>query len=119
MQGSTMQERRRQNRRKIGFYFQVLDTDTRELFGHLTNVSTLGFQLDCLRAVPLNATLRLSIETTAEVSDTEFIDLVVQSKWCRKDAITPNFFNAGFAILEITPHDLEVLKRIVETYASQ
>lgn len=113
-----MQERRKQKRRKMSFYFQVVETNTRELFGHLTDVSTIGFCLDCMQIVPLNQQFSLSIETTAEVSDTEFIDLLVESKWSRKDNITPNVYNVGFNILNINPHDAEVLKRIVEYYGS-
>ncbi len=113
-----MQERRRQRRRKMSFYFRVLDSNTRELFGHLTDVSMLGFSLDCMQTVPPNTKYALSIETTAEVSDTEFIDLQVQSRWARKDSITPNVYNVGFTILEISPHDAEVLQRIVYHYGA-
>jgi len=102
----------------MSFYFQVVETNTRELFGHLTDVSMIGFCLDCMQTVPLNQKFFLSIETTAEVSDTEFIDLLVESVWSRKDNITPNVYNVGFTILNINPHDAEVLKRIVEHYGS-
>ena len=113
-----MQERRRQPRRKMGFYFKVLDTDTEEIFGHMNDVSMLGLMLDCLKPIPVNLKFRISLEATPDVSDTEFIDMVVQSIWCRKDPITPNVYNVGFSILEINPHDADVLQRIIDQYGS-
>ncbi|MBM3150780.1 MAG: PilZ domain-containing protein [Chloroflexi bacterium] len=113
-----MQERRRQQRRKMGFYFRVFDADTQHLVGHLTDVSLQGINLDCSKTMATGATMNLSIETTPDISDTEFIYFVGQVKWCRMDTIVPNVYNAGIQITSIGQHDATVLKRVVEHYGS-
>lgn len=114
-----MKEKRRAERRKISYYFKALSSNTLELVGHLTDVSKVGINLDCPNPVKVGEILNLSIETTPDVSETELITFKAQCKWCRTDVIVPNVFNTGFEILEISPHDAQVLQLIQEQYGTK
>jgi hypothetical protein len=52
-----------------------------------------------------------------EIAGRASVEFVSISIWCRPDAIQPYLYNAGFHITEITPGDLEVVKKIAEKYA--
>jgi len=114
-----MSEKRKAKRKKITFYFKVLSANTLDLVGHLTGISIKGISLDCQQPMQLGKVMHLSIETTPEVSNTEFIYFVAQCKWCKTDEIIPNIFNIGMEILEISVHDQQVLKRIEDTFGSE
>ena len=113
-----MPERRTVPRRKMAFYFQVLDAETRELFGHLTDVSIKGMLIDRPQPVQVGTQFNLRIQTPPGMADTEFIVFRVRSRWCKPDQIAPNVFNTGFEIVQMTPHDAEVFKSIIDAFAS-
>jgi len=113
-----MKERRRLKRKKISYYLKVVDTDTLKLVGHLTDITIEGFNLDSQHFIAEGTELNLSIETTPDVCDTDFISFKAQSVWCKMDKIIPNVFNVGFQIMDIGAREIEVLHRISEKYGS-
>ena len=113
-----MNEKRRAKRKKITYYFKVLSANTLDLVGHLTDISTKGISIDSQKPITVGATLHLSIETTPDVSDTEFIYFIAQCRWCKTDDIIPNVYNVGFEILDITAHDTQVIQRIQDTFGT-
>lgn len=113
-----MPERRTVPRRKMAFYFQVLDAATRSLFGHLTDISIKGMMIDRSQPTPVDSAHELRIQTPPGMADTEYIVFSVRCRWCRPDPITPNVYNTGFEIVRITPHDAEVLQRLIDAFAS-
>ena len=113
-----MPERRTVPRRKMAFYFQVLDAATEEIVGHLTDISVKGLLLD--RQQPLNdgTVLKLRIETPPGQFEAKFIDFTARSVWCRPDAMVPNVFNIGMEITHIDPLNTQMLERIFEVYTA-
>jgi hypothetical protein len=41
---------------------------------------------------------------------------VARSRWCQVDPLDPYVYNVGFQLIQIAPDDLEIFKRMMETY---
>ncbi len=113
-----MVERRKLNRRNFSYYMRVMDELTGQLVGHLSDISTGGFKLDCSHPIPPNKDFRLRIELTSEVVAKDFMVFLARSKWCQPDHIDPTSYNVGFMITSMAPSDLEIFTRMFERYGS-
>jgi hypothetical protein len=112
-------ERRKISRKEFSYYMRVMDESTGKVVGHLSDISTGGFKLDCKQAIPLNVNMRLRIDLTPEVAKKEYMLFVARPKWCQADRFEPTSFNVGFQIVEMTPADLDIFVRMFERYGSQ
>ncbi len=111
-------ERRKRDRRTFSHYMRLMNENTGELVGHLVNISPEGFRLESLRAIPLNTDYPLRIELPGDITDKPYMVFIARSKWCHPDRIDPTLFDAGFQIVDMTPSDLEIFKKIFERYGS-
>lgn len=111
-------EKRKLARRAFSYYMRVMDEANGQLLGHLVDISTGGFKLDCSHAIPLNKDYHLRIDLTSEIANKDFMVFTARSKWCRPDPIDPTLFNAGFQITNMTPGDFEIFSRMFEKYGS-
>jgi len=111
-------ERRKLSRRNFSYYMRVMDETSGQLVGHLTDISTGGFKLDCSRAIPINRDFRLRIELSADVANKNFMIFLAKSRWCHSDNIDPTSFNVGFQITQMAPSDFEIFARLFEKYGS-
>jgi hypothetical protein len=114
-----MVERRRVDRRSFSYYMRVLNDDTGELVGHLTDISQTGFKLDCLKNIQPNTHYRLRLDLTPDVANKENMIFKAISRWCRVDRFDPTSFNVGFQITEISPVDAGIFQRMFEVYGSK
>lgn len=112
-------EKRKLARRAFSYYMRVMDEANGQLLGHLADISTGGFKLDCSHAVPVNKDFRLRIDLTKEVASKSFMIFMARSKWCQADPIDPTSFNIGFQITNMTPGDFEIFTRMFEKYGSE
>jgi hypothetical protein len=112
-------ERRKLDRRRFSFYMRVMNEDTGELVGHLTDISTGGFKLDSIKPIPANTDFNLHIDLTSDVADKDFMVFTARSKWCQPDHIDPTSYNVGFQIINMTPADLDIFTRLFETYGTK
>ncbi len=113
-----MKERRKLDRRNFSYYMRVTDEKSGELIGHLIEISTGGFKLDCSKPVPLNTDYRMRIELTSDVANKSYMSFGARSRWCEHDRIDPTSYNAGFQITEMTAGDVEIFSRMFELYGS-
>lgn len=113
-----MPERRTVPRRKVSFYFQILDPATEEVIGHLTDISVKGLMIDRQQPLLDGTVLQIRIETPPGQFDTKFIDFSARTVWCRPDSMVPNVFNIGMEITEITEINKQMLERLFETYTT-
>jgi hypothetical protein len=113
-----MAERRNKDRKDFSYYMRLTDVDTGELVGHLVDISTGGFKLDSQKTLPLEKVYRFHLDLTSEVATKPFMVFKARSKWCQTDPFDPFVFNVGFELVEITPGDLDIFKRIVEKYGT-
>lgn len=110
---------RKLDRRQFTYYMQVLDDNTKQIVGYLSDISTGGFKLDCDQRIPTGQDYRLSIQLNSEIADKTSMVFIARSKWCRPDHIDPTTFNVGFEIVNMAPSDMVIFQRIFEKYGSQ
>jgi hypothetical protein len=112
-------DRRRTKRRSLSYYILIQDATTQETIGHLVDISPIGLMLDSPKPLPLEKDLRLRLDTNPDVADKPYITFVARAKWCKPDTIDTTLYDIGFSIVNISPHDAEIVARIAEKYASQ
>jgi hypothetical protein len=113
---STMPERRHTVRKKFGFYMRVLDDETDATIGHLVDVSIDGLQLETTAPLPSGQELHMHMELTPDVSDSLFMFIAARALWSLPDDIMPNLYHVGFRITNVSEHDKEIYKRLLEKY---
>jgi hypothetical protein len=109
-------DRRKIKRRKFGYYMQVIDNETHELVGYLSDISPQGFKLDTQKALPVNQEYTLRMDLTAEISEKSYIAFVARAMWKKPDPLDPASQIEGFQIIGITPYEKGIYQRIVEKY---
>lgn len=109
----------RPERREFFYYTRLIDNDTLEIVGHLTDISVGGFKLDSQVPIPINKEFRFLLNLTSEVADKPFMIFVARSRWCKVDPIDPYVYNVGYQLLRISPEDLEIFKRLMEKYGRE
>lgn len=114
-----MPEKRKVTRRDFTYYMPVADALTKQLIGHLTDISTGGFRLDSLREITPGEDLQMQIQLTPDIANKEFMVFIARSKWCQADRVDPNTFNVGFQILNMSPSDTVIFQRMCEKYSTQ
>ena len=114
-----MDERRNLNRKDFSYYMQLVDSDTQQMVGHLVDISSGGFKLDSQSPIPLNKDFRLRMDLTSEVADKPAMAFVARSKWCEVDPLDPFIYNVGFQLINISPGDREIIKRMIEKYGKK
>lgn len=106
----------RPKRREFYYYKKLIDLDTQEVVGHMADISSGGFKLDCSNPIPVNRDIRFSMSLTSEVADKPHMTFVARSRWCRVDPLDPYLYNVGFQLLTIAPSDLVIFHRMLEKY---
>jgi len=114
-----MPERRKLDRRDFSAYMRVMNEHTGELIGHLADISTGGFKLECRNPINENVEFLMRMDLTNEVSNKDHLVFVARSRWRQRHPIDPTLYNVGFQIIEMAPEDLEVFVRIFEKYGTQ
>ena len=114
-----LDDRRRLDRKDFSYYMPLIDHDTKELVGHLADISMGGFRMDSLSPIPPNKDIQFHLELTGEVSTKPFMVFVARSKWCKVDSLDPFCYNVGFQLINISPEDVEIFNRLIEHYGKQ
>ena len=114
-----MNERRNLERKDFSFYMQLVNDETHELVGHLVDISSGGFKLDCQAPIPINKDYRFRMDLTSEVATKPAMTFIARSKWCQNDPLDPFVYNVGFQLLNIAPGDLEIFNRMMENYGTK
>jgi len=109
-------ERRSVFRKRVILYMRVVNDDTGEILGHMTDISTIGFRLDTVIALPLNKDYYIRFELTPDIANIPYIVFIAQTRWCAIDNVLPNHYHVGFRLKEIMPDDLKVFIRIFEEF---
>ena len=112
-------ERRKLNRKDFSYYMRLIDSDTQELVGHLVDISSGGFKLDSQNPIPPNKDYRFRMDLTSEVANKPSMVFVARSKWCEVDPLDPFLYNVGFQLVNISPGDIEIFKRMMERYGTK
>ena len=113
-----MNDRRNIKRHNFAYYMRVLDDETLNLIGHLSDISNMGLKIDSQKPIAPGIKFRLRMDLTSEVSNKAYIIFSAISRWCRVDPMDPFVQNVGFEISEISTEDSAIYLRIVEKYGS-
>lgn len=111
-----MVERRHTIRKRFGFYMPILDEETGGIIGHLVEVSVDGLRLETPAPLAPGQEFHMNMELTPDISDSLFMSITARSIWCKPDNITPNLYQVGFQITNISDHDREIYSRLMEKY---
>ena len=109
-------EKRKLPRRNFSYYMRVLNKDTGELVGQITDISTGGFKLESTKPLPVNIVMALCMDQVNQISSKSFITFSARSRWCDKDPYDPTIYNVGFQLLDMTPADYDVFVKMFNTY---
>ena len=109
-------ERRNSNRRKFGYYMPVIDNNTHETVGYLSNISTGGLKLESQKSLVTNTVFHLRLNLTSEFSKKSYIVFYAKVAWSQPDPISPYEYVHGFQIVSISPEEQMIFERIVEKY---
>jgi hypothetical protein len=114
-----MDERRNLNRKDFSYYMRLINNDTQELVGHLVDISSGGFKLDSQNPIPPDKDFRFRMDLTSEVANKPSMTFVARSKWCEVDPLDPLSYNVGFQLINISPGDVEIFRRMMEKYGTK
>ena len=110
--------KRRESRKSFSYYMQLQNAVTKEIVGHLSDMSTGGFKLDSENPIPPNTDFEFHLPLSSDVASKDFMIFRARSKWCKADPIDPFVYNVGFRLTAMDPEDHEIFKRVLEKYGS-
>ncbi len=111
-------ERRKEKRRKFTYYMRVMDANTLQPIGYLTEISAIGIQVDSEKPLPLHAAFKLRLDLPADIANKTNIVFNARSKWCEPDRMVPNSYNIGFEVTLLSREDTVIFNRMIEKYGS-
>ncbi|MDK1028820.1 MAG: PilZ domain-containing protein [Anaerolineae bacterium] len=114
-----MDERRNIERKDFSYYMRLINSETKDLLGHLTDLSSGGFKLDSPTPIETGKDFRLQMELTSEVADKPSMTFVARSKWCQVDPLDPFIYNVGFQMISIEPENMEIIIRMMDNYGKK
>jgi hypothetical protein len=97
---------------------RVIDNDTQEIVGYLSDISPRGFKLDCQKSLAINQDYTLRLDLTPDISEKSYIAFVARVMWKKPDPFNPVAHIQGFQIVSISPYEKEIFQRIVDKYGS-
>ena len=112
-------DKRHENRKSFSYYMQLTNANTKEVVGHLSDISTGGFKLDSESPLPINKEYNFHLALSSDLAHKPYMIFRARSKWCRTDPIDPFVYNVGFHLTAMEPEDREILVRVIEKYGSE
>ncbi len=95
---------------------RVMDNDTEEILGYLTEISLGGFRLESPKNLTVEKDYTLRLEYAVEEKDMRYIVLIARARWSQPDPIEPYEYILGFQIVSIAHPGQEIYKGIVENF---
>ncbi len=119
-----MDERRRRPRWRTSFFFKadkeyqkkhfdVVDLKTRQSIGHLVDLTPEGLRIISREHIERGQIFDLRIDLPEQIEQIDHIQATVKCAWCEQD-VNPEFHNAGFEILSITPPYIELIDILIQ-----
>ncbi len=95
---------------------RVMDNDTEEILGYLTDISLGGFRLESPKNLAVEKDYTLRLEYAVEERDMRYIVLIARVRWSQPDPIEPYEYILGFQVVSIAPSEQEIYNSLVENY---
>ena len=106
----------RPERKEYFFYTQLIDPETRQVVGHLSDISSGGFKMDSQSPLPVNKIFHFCMNLSREIANQPFMEFAARSRWCQVDSNDPYVYNVGYQLVNMNPGDLEIFNRMMEKY---
>lgn len=110
--------KRQENRKSFSYYMQLTNASTKEVVGHLSDISTGGFKLDAEAPLPINKDFDFHLALSSDVAHKSSMTFRARSRWCQTDPIDPFVYNVGFHLTSMAPEDREIFIRVMEKYGA-
>lgn len=112
-----MDDRRRQSRKYLTYFSRVTDQETGIMLGYLVDMTTGGALLVGNISLELNALYDLRVDLPDNFPNHQ---LAIRAKpvWIQPDT-DPELYRIGLQLINISPMDLMILERLLNTYGSQ
>ena len=111
-----MSERRVNPRRHLKSYLQVLDSNTKNIVGHLVNINQNGAMMISENPISDDTSLRLRLILPEKFEGNDSIDIRSRSVWCQQDRFNPDLYASGFKIERINLTDETFIDRFIEEF---
>ena len=112
-------DKRKLPRRNFAYYMRVLNKESGELVGQITDISTGGFKLESTKPLTVNMELELCIDQVNQISMKSYIAFRARIRWCDRDHYDPSIYNVGFQLVDMTPADYDVFVKMFNAYGEQ
>ncbi|MBL8078668.1 MAG: PilZ domain-containing protein [Anaerolineales bacterium] len=109
-------ERRKEKRRKFTYYMRVVDANTLDAIGYLTEISAIGIQVDCEKPFPVGRNYKLRLDLTPDIADKNNMMINGTIKWCQPDKLNATGYNVGFEVSITAKDDTEIFQRMIDMY---
>ncbi len=107
--------RRTIRRRHLIYYLRVWNTDTKELLGHVVDITTEGLMLVSDQPIELNKHFNLEMQWQGDDGEVKSIYFEAESRWEDKD-INASFCDTGFKILDQAAEILTPIREVIDEY---
>jgi c-di-GMP-binding flagellar brake protein YcgR len=107
---------RQADRWYLVYYLRVFDGMSRNILGHLVDISEKGLMLICENPVEVHGDYRLRMRLPNQMKDRDEILFSASSRWCKKDA-NPDFYLVGFEMHDLAPKIREIIVSLIQDFS--
>jgi c-di-GMP-binding flagellar brake protein YcgR len=107
---------RQADRWYLVYYLRVFDGMSRNILGHLVDISEKGLMLICENPVEVHGDYRLRMRLPNQMKDRDEIIFSATSRWCKKDA-NPDFYLVGFEMHDLAPKIREIIVSLITDFS--
>jgi c-di-GMP-binding flagellar brake protein YcgR len=107
---------RQADRWYLVYYLRVFDGMSRNILGHLVDISEKGLMLICENPVEVHGDYRLRMRLPNQMKDRDEIIFSATSRWCKKDA-NPDFYLVGFEMHDLAPKIREIIVSLIQDFS--
>ena len=107
---------RQADRWYLVYYLRVFDGMSRNILGHLVDISEKGLMLICENPVEVHGDYRLCMRLPNQMKDRDEIIFSATSRWCKKDA-NPDFYLVGFEMHDLAPKIREIIVSLITDFS--
>jgi c-di-GMP-binding flagellar brake protein YcgR len=112
------QERRSTKRIKISYYVPIVNAESYDKLGVLSEITTKGLLVDAQKILPIDQQLKLRLDLNDESFDQPFINFKAKVRWVRPDRFQPGFYNIGFELVDLSINEMRIIEKIMENYST-
>lgn len=107
---------RRDERRKLIIYLEVLDRDAETVIGRLVDIHANGMLLVSADSFAVNQTLNLRILVGDELLESMFgnLDVKAQVRWSQQD-VNPDYYVTGLQFMDVTPEQERLVWELIRS----